>query len=70
MVVSKKVTKDNNSKNSTKIISCKRCNGKDTKTLHGYVGKKRKVDDNANDETEKQQNGMKFVFVNTGTDSF
>lgn len=49
------MTKGHNSKICTNARSCKRYSGKHSATLHGYVKKKRKVDDNGKDKTNNSK---------------
>ena len=60
--------KDHNSLTFTNRISRKTRNGKQPTALQGYIKKKRKIDNNFKDKTEKQQNVMKFASDNIETD--
>ena len=65
----KTVTKERNAKTCLSKRSCKVCNGKHVTTLHGYLRIKTAINsDKGLTDDGKNQEGVKCVSVNTGTD--
>ena len=65
----KTVTKEHNTKTFLSKRSCKVCNGKHVTTLHGYLRIKTAINsDKGLTDDGKNQEGIKCVSVNTGTD--
>ena len=65
----KTVTKEHNAETCSSRRSCKVCNGKHVTTLHGYLRKKKAINnDKGLTDDEKIQGGVKCATVNTGTD--
>ena len=65
----KTVTKEHNAKTCSSRRSCKVCNGKHVRTLHGYLRKKTAINkDKGLTDHGKNQEGVKCASGKTGTD--